>query len=159
MATIRISMKDYAAYQKALGGRARAAVERGVYSGVLRCLPLLHARTRKLAHNIGYYLRAWKAERIPKGARVHNVAPYAGVIEWGRRKGARRPPIEPLVRWAQRKLGLSEKEARGVAFAIATAIKKRGLPAKHVLTGAAAEMRKLVGLEVERELKKEMGRL
>lgn len=52
---------------------------------------------------------------------------YADVIEWGRNPGSM-PPVDALVDWVRRKLGIdNEAEARSVAFAIATAIKQRGI--------------------------------
>lgn len=52
---------------------------------------------------------------------------YADVIEWGRNPGSM-PPVDALVDWVRRKLGIdNEAEARSVAFAIATAIKQRGM--------------------------------
>ena len=52
---------------------------------------------------------------------------YADVIEFGRHPGTM-PPVKPLIKWVQRKLGITNiKKARNVAWAIATEIKKRGL--------------------------------
>lgn len=56
-------------------------------------------------------------------------ASYADDIEFGRIPGSM-PPVDALVPWVRRKLGVSnEKEARRVAFAIALSIKKRGIDA------------------------------
>jgi hypothetical protein len=50
---------------------------------------------------------------------------YSEQLVYGRRPGAM-PPIAPLERWAQVKLGLSGTEARSAAFAIAKKIAKEG---------------------------------
>jgi len=50
---------------------------------------------------------------------------YSEQLVYGRRPGAM-PPIAPLERWAQVKLGLSGAEARSAAFAIAKKIAKEG---------------------------------
>ncbi|HET8838047.1 MAG TPA: hypothetical protein VFM82_03545 [Flavobacteriaceae bacterium] len=42
------------------------------------------------------------------------------------RKPGKRPPIAPLERWAQAKLGLSGQQAKSAAFAIANKIAKEG---------------------------------
>lgn len=55
------------------------------------------------------------------------TAPYADSIEFGRFPGTM-PPVEPLIDWVRRKLGVRNlKEARSTAWAVATAIKQRGL--------------------------------
>ena len=51
---------------------------------------------------------------------------YGIVIEEGRRPGQRMPPVGPIALWAQRKLGVSGKEARSVGFVIARSIGKKG---------------------------------
>ena len=56
---------------------------------------------------------------------IINGRQYTEQLVSGRRPGAR-PPIAPLERWAQIKLGLSGQEALGAAFAIANKIAKEG---------------------------------
>ena len=56
---------------------------------------------------------------------IINGRQYTEQLVWGRRPGAR-PPIAPLERWAQIKLGLSGRDALGAAFAIANKIAKEG---------------------------------
>lgn len=62
-------------------------------------------------------------ERLHK--QIVYPTPYAGVVHDGRMPGTM-PPTSALEGWAKRKLGVSDKEAKGVAFAIATKIKQRG---------------------------------
>lgn len=50
---------------------------------------------------------------------------YTEQLVWGRKPGAM-PPIAPLERWAQAKLGLSGTQARSAAFAIAKKIASEG---------------------------------
>jgi len=50
---------------------------------------------------------------------------YSEQLVYGRRPGAM-PPIAPIERWAQVKLGLSGAEARSAAFAIAKKIAREG---------------------------------
>ena len=61
-------------------------------------------------------------------------APYADSIEFGRSPG-QMPPVDALMKWVSRKLGVSDpKEARSVAWAVATAIKQRGIdPSPYIL--------------------------
>lgn len=50
---------------------------------------------------------------------------YSEFLARGRRPG-NRPPIAPIERWVNAKLGISGQQARGVAFAIATKIGNEG---------------------------------
>lgn len=56
---------------------------------------------------------------------------YGEVVEVGRRPGSM-PPTGPIALWAQKKLGIEEKSATGVAFAIAMKIKKEGTKGAHM---------------------------
>jgi hypothetical protein len=62
---------------------------------------------------------------------------YLPIVERGRRPG-RRPPVQALVLWVVRKLGITdEKRARSVAFLIARKIGRRGTePASMFLKAA-----------------------
>ena len=90
--------------------------------------------------------------------------PYASIIETGRRKGAKMPKIMengtpgPIVRWAQRRLGMSQKEAQSVAFVISRAIKRRGLVPRKVMERALPEVERLVREEKLHELDLEMNK-
>lgn len=149
MATIRVDIKEAGALFRRMGERLPGTIEKGVRSFVARAKPMMVQATDQAvpanprgvgrgAVNTGNYRRRWKAEvlrgeRLP-GAVVANDTPYAGVIEYGRRAGARMPPVDALARWAQRKLGMPYKKAKGIAFAIAKSIKRRGLKPRYVLT-------------------------
>lgn len=142
----------------------RLAAHRGALSGALRGLVIVQAATRTAppassggspgAVNTGHYLRAWRAVATQRGAQIANSAPYSGVIEDGRRKGARTPPRQAIARWAQRKLGLTEKEAQRAAFAIARSIAKRGLRPRKVLGSVLERIAKAALQEIAREVAK-----
>lgn len=55
---------------------------------------------------------------------------YSGYVEFGTKPHW--APIQPLMDWVEAKLGLREKEAKSVAFAISHAIHKRGTKANPV---------------------------
>ncbi len=55
---------------------------------------------------------------------------YAVPVELGTRPHF--PPIEPLIDWVKVKLGVSEKEARGVAFLVARKIARSGTQGQHM---------------------------
>lgn len=166
MATERVfaNAKDWAAWQRRLGKAFMPAALRGIQAGGLRCIPLLHQSTETAppaspnggtgAVDTRDYLRRWRTSPLPNGVEVFNDSPQAGVIESGRRPGARLPPSEILRPWARRKLGLSAEQAKGAAFAIARAIGARGLRARRVMARALPAMRKAVLAEVKLALQK-----
>jgi len=66
-------------------------------------------------------------------------APYAEFVEFGRNPG-QMPPSEALFKWTKRKLKISnDKKARQVAFAIAMAIKQRGIQPTPFLENAISQ--------------------
>lgn len=170
MTTVHLKLEDLAPVYKRMGPRAVAAAKRGALRGALRAVSTLQRATGMAlpanpgqvgvggALNTGHYKRSWKAEKLPDGARVHNSAPYAGVIEHGRRAGSAFPPLKEIERWAQRRMGLNPKEAKAAAFPIARAIARRGLIARKVLGNAQAEIEKGFLEEVKKELERELAR-
>ena len=63
---------------------------------------------------------------------VATPAIYGEPVELGTRPHF--PPVAPLQHWVEKKLGLSGKEAKSVAYLIARAISKRGTPARKMFT-------------------------
>jgi hypothetical protein len=62
--------------------------------------------------------------------RVGSALPHAPFVNYGRKPG-RRPPIEPIIRYiALKPIDTNGRSIRSVAFAIATAIGKRGVKPK-----------------------------
>ena len=81
----------------------------------------------------GHFKRSWKVSRNPDGASVTNDAPYASIIEFGRRPGATPPPLAPILQWVLRKLSVEPEEAEGVARAIQMSIGRNGTPPRFIL--------------------------
>ncbi len=81
----------------------------------------------------GTYKRTWYIEDTEEGATLYNNSPHAPVIEAGRRKGAKMPPVNLIAAWVRRKGIASGPEALGVAFVIARSISKRGQQGKWIL--------------------------
>lgn len=65
--------------------------------------------------------------------RVFSSLPYAIVMEAGRRPGApiSRAGIQALGLWVRRKLGLTGRAAQSATYAIAWAIRRRGIAGRH----------------------------
>jgi len=171
---VKMSLSTYTKWIKQLGPRFGAAARRGALAGGLRSIPILHRYTDKAppanpqgigeggAFNTGAYKRGWKVQQLTDGALIYNAMRYAGIIEgdvatgYGRRPGAHFPPLKYVQRWAQRRLGLSAKEAARAAYPIARAIAKRGLKGRFVMRGAMMEIQAAFEAAVAAELEKEL---
>lgn len=82
---------------------------------------------------VGGYKSAWYAKKIRNGAEYGNTAPYAGVLEHGRRPGATPPPIEPIRAWVRKKLKVhDEGEIDRIAEAVVWKIHKLGTRPYHI---------------------------
>lgn len=164
---MKIQLKDWPRYMAQLGGRFKPAVQRGLMSGAMRCVPLMQKRTENAvpasdhgsvgAFNTGEYRGNWRVSAIENGARIYNPTKQAGIIDGGRRPGAL-PPLDAIEKWARRRLGLGEKEAKVAAYPIAKAIAARGLRPRNVMSGATDEMKRIVEEECRRELNAEMAK-
>lgn len=154
MPSYTITPAELPAEFRNIGNAMRKAIIQGHRQAAVRSIPLLHRATRdKGAMNTGEYLRAWKSENTDLGARVGNDRVYAPIIEEGRRRGSRRPPQDRIARWAQRKLKLSADEARAAAFAIASAIVRRGIAGRHIMGDLQPEFNRLAEAEVTKSMK------
>lgn len=162
----KLSIKEWKESHKKLAKRFWPAVERGARTGALRAIAYVRKASDYAApasengspgvHDTGYYKRAWKYEVGASRITIYNAAPYAGVIEDGRRAGSKAPPSDVLVTWVRRKLKVPKAEARSVAFVVARAIGKRGLKGRHVLADATDAMADLIQKEIERAIDKEL---
>lgn len=144
------------------------AAARGLRAGAARAIPVLHTatdrapkasdskRSQRGANNTGAFRRAWKVSNVESGVSIFNSSSYAPVVEGGRRKGAKMPPTKPIAQWAQRRAGLSRKEAERLAFVMARAIKARGLKPRNILKDSIPKITKVVLKEVEHELDLEL---
>jgi hypothetical protein len=158
-----LSVKDWARYVKELGKQFRPALNRGLAAGAERALTIVQQAVHDAppaspkgsrgAFSNGDYLRMWKYQVLAgKGVRFYNNHPAAGVIEYGRRAGARRPPSSAVLPWVTRKLGIRGDEAKSVAYVVARAIGERGLQPRRVLENAIPAMQKAIEKEIVHEL-------
>ena len=153
-ATISVDIADFEKLLLKLGAAAPKALQAGLLSAAMRAQTIVVAETqRKRVFNTGHYEAAWKAERIVDGIRLYNLAPYAGIIEYGRRPG-RRPRSEWLIPWVMRKFRLPQKAAAGIAFVVARKIGQKGIPGRYVLRDAMPKIEKAVAAEVTYELRR-----
>ena len=113
----------------------------------------------------GTYRRAFKSAKLPNGATLYNSAPYAGVMEEGRRPGTW-PNIGALTEWVKRKGLIGEKlrvkksekalmqsiddaVARSLAFLIAAKMKARGMAGRFVMKRTIARLTNIVDNAVD----------
>jgi len=170
ISVVNFRLKNYVSFLQQLGGNFAPAMRRGVLSGTLRSIPILLRATSEAppanpgmvgsggAVNTGRYRQSWSAEPTSKGAVVYNSAPYSPIVEYGRRPFSRRPPVRPLELWAMRRLGAKAADAKSIAWAIATAIARRGLVARKVMTNALPAIVDAVDKGITAELQKELAR-
>lgn len=72
-------------------------------------------------------LKSGNVDREFLKAKIRYSAPYADDVHFGRTPGSM-PPTDALLKWVRRKLNVQDdKKARRVAFAVAMAIKQRGI--------------------------------
>jgi hypothetical protein len=130
-------------------------------SGVTTAVLLTRAGTarRPAPINVGSYIRAWQAKHLDNGAVLFNDAPHAIFVERGRRPGARMPPKAVIAEWLDQKMrgrirarGKRLQEAARLAFVVARAIGKRGLPAHRIMARTKRKLDPMVRKAVEAAL-------
>jgi len=135
--TVRIPIENFAAYEAELGREIRQQVFGKSMPQAGKAVRLLLEKVT-IDREIFFrkrFARSWRAVigAQPSSVRVFNKQPYASVIEFGRRKGAKAPPVAALLPWVIGKLGIPRENARSVAFLIARKISERGIPARPIL--------------------------
>ena len=139
--TFKVDPKDMGVRERAMLRRHPDSLKRGFKVGGKQIVEILRRRT--LSMNIwdrGKMYRGWTAEAISALAlRVYNKEPHTVFVEGGRTAGATQPPSTAILQWVRRHMNVSSpKEARSIAFLIARAIGRRGIPARPVMTGPGA---------------------
>ena len=105
MAWVEIDARDFErAIQEQLQADSDLA-RRAAYDASLRGVSRAVKQTKQAGKvDRGQFMAAWKALQTEDGAELVNDAPYAAVIEHGRRPGKPGPPLAPIYEWVQRKL-------------------------------------------------------
>lgn len=83
----------------------------------------------------GTLLKTANIEKLPYEKTITYPAPYAESVHFGRAPGTM-PPVEALEKWVARKLGVPKDQVKSTAWAVATAIKQRGIQPTPFLTEA-----------------------
>lgn len=135
-----------------LKGKTADGLRRGIVSTAFRTLGVIQNELLPAVDrppiDTGAYRAGWKVETTDRGADIVNTLPYAPVIEYGARPEnvkIGRAMIQALAEWARRKGfdaggkvpkgGDPDKAYEGVAWAIAVAMKKRGIFVRNQVSG------------------------
>lgn len=90
--------------------------------------------TRALARSINHTI---EDDGVGMVGRVGPSLTYGAPVEFGRRAGAKMPPVAALLGWVQRHgLARTPKQARRVAFLVARKIARRGIPPRPYMATA-----------------------
>lgn len=170
-----VTMGQWAKFMLVLGKEYNPTVKRGIKSGCMRSIRVLQKATMKVpsgAHgtagqgiygavNTGQYKRSWKFQELPDGGKLFNNAPYAPIIEYGRRpgKGISQVGQIAVATWAMRRLGVDYSQAKGIAFCLSRKYKRVGLKGRYVLRDSLPEIETAINAEVKTQIDRTLKRL
>jgi len=170
-----VTMGQWAKFMLELGKDYEPTVRRGIKSGGMRSLRVLQKATMKApsgAHgtagqglygavNTGQYKRSWKYTDTAEGGKVFNNAPYAPIIEYGRRpgKGISQVGQIAVATWAMRRLGVDYSKAKGIAYCLSQKYKRVGLKGRYVLRDSLPEIETVINTEVKNQIDRTLKRL
>jgi hypothetical protein len=142
---VRVTAKDFPRVLRARLAKDTEVVRRAAIEVTARGVAEAVAETdRQGLVDQSQYRQSWKFYPLLNGSELRNDAPYAGVIEYGRRKGRPGPPFKPIYEWVIRKLvGTGEvapDEAIQVAWAIRAHIHANGSKPRFVLRAVVKKM-------------------
>lgn len=182
--TTRLHIERFPEWARTLDKNLRAAAVRGLFSTALRLQQYITTdlipREPRIPVDRGVYRAGWRAKPLPDGALLYNPVPHAPIVEWGARAESikvGRKMIDALAEWVRRKgiadttrptrtgrtrkVKVTEKEARRIAWAIALSMKKRGIfnggQGLRILERANKRAREFAMQEVTAELEKVRG--
>jgi hypothetical protein len=129
-----ITLKQAPELMEKLGPRMRQAAIAGCLSAAMRGMQIIvtqiiPSRTPEPVDR-RTYAAGWRAYSIPTGGVIENLEPHAPIIEDGARAENIKPGramLDALAEWVVRKGIAPQEEARGVAWAIARAMQRRGI--------------------------------
>lgn len=164
MAT-EITLKQAAQKTEELGARWNKAAVRGLQSAAARGVQdiitrIIPSRTPQPVDR-GIYRAGWRFYPAPDGAVIECFEPHAIFIEDGvRAQNVKigRAMIRALTEWVARKGIVSADEAENVAWAIAKAMKKRGIFGKQGMGVLRELVEKYLPGYVEEEVARELER-
>lgn len=164
MAAIVLKPSQLAGALRAEARFVRGAIRRGAMRSANRGKLLLVQRTKEADKvGLGQYINSFEVTPGLSStvlAMLTNTAPMAGVIELG----ARPHPVsdegrEAIARWAVRKLGVDEAEAKRIAEGVAWKLRHKGQKGTYIFRGAQDELAKYFAEAVRDVLREHAGRV
>lgn len=155
MISFRIRPEDMGKRAQRLAKEIGPATQRALRRVGAQVIP--QVKTESLRQGIkafGRYVAGWTYEVRGTELRIRNRTFYAKFVESGRRAGARMPPVNALIPWVQLILSPPPDRVRSVAFAVARAIARRGIPPRPVV--GSGKIQRLARAAVTRELVAEL---
>lgn len=153
---VELDMEAFAKELSGLPARLEGSIILGLRSaaarGVTEIVEQINTAKPYPAVDRGQLASSVEYTSLQKGGRISVDAPHAGPMETGTRPFW--PPLQPLIDWAQRKFGVDEDEAGGIARSVQLKIATFGIEPRHYLRKAMVNIRKHVVIEVESELAK-----
>lgn len=134
----------------------KGAIIRGMQSAAMRGVGIVTEKISSTSpyppQNTGQLKGSVGFDKLPDGGRIKVDAPHATFMEHGTRPHM--PPLKPLVLWAVRKFGVSEKEAYPIARSVQLKISKDGIEPRHFMKNSIPEIERVMMREIHRELGK-----
>lgn len=149
-----LTLKQYQEWLRQQPQQIQGAVVRGLRSAAQRGVGIIVQEIDTAqphpAVNTGGMRQSARAVNTPDGAIVEVDAPHAAIINNGARPF--NPPIRPLVVWAMRKFGVTEREAWRIAKGVAKKIAAQGIEPRFFFDKAMKRIEEIVDQEVQHEL-------
>jgi hypothetical protein len=143
--TYDLAARDFAKKFREVEERRPLAVARGMLSAALLGAEVL---ARAAPKDLKMLARSIRGTQESKGAQITIDAPYAGIVELGSRPHW--APIRPLLEWAKRHA--TARDAMAFAHALQQKIAREGTAPTYFVRRSLPALRKILKLEVEREL-------
>ncbi len=177
MTTVKFDISQADEVAKYLGVSIEKVAERAILATaigvVARITTVIIPAEPRQPVDRGAYRAAWRAKKVPGGAQVQNLLPYAAIIEYGARAQNIKisaAMIKALAEWVIRKgivgrgkgkagKAAAQAEAISMAWAIAKSMKKRGIfnggTGLRVLEKALKGVQRLFAQELKAEIQRE----
>lgn len=143
-----IDAKDFARWLQARIAADTEIVRLSALEACARGEAIAVKRTNEVgAVDQGQFRLAWNHRARKDGAELRNDAPYAAVIERGRRPGRPGPPLAPIFAWVNRKLRGQIKGQYRFAKRLAIGLAKGGPGSRSFKRAAIAHINETFGPE------------
>lgn len=115
------------------------------------------ATNREKLVDTGAFKNAWAVRVDATGAVLEDTAPYAAVLEYGRRPWRPGPPLQPIYEWVRRKnrrTSMTANEAMKLAIVIRRKLHENGSKPRHILGGTIPKITGYFKNEVHRRMRR-----